>query len=56
MNINVKVIRFTSFCSVVFALLTYLTFPVITLGVLVGVSLVLKKTLPKFWSLINGAR
>lgn len=24
MNINVKVIRFTSFCSVVFALLTYL--------------------------------
>jgi len=38
------------------AFLTYLTFPVITLGVLVGVSLVLKKYVPKFWSLINGAR
>lgn len=42
--------------SVVFAFLTYLTFPVITLGILVGVSLILKKFLPKFWSLINGAR
>lgn len=42
--------------SAIFAFLTYLTFPVITLGVLVGVSLVLKKFLPRFWSLINGAR
>lgn len=42
--------------SVIFALLTYLTFPVITLGILVGVSLILKKYTPMFWSLINGAR
>ena len=42
--------------SAIVALLTYLTFPVITLAILVGVSLILKRFLPKFWSLINGAR
>ena len=42
--------------SKVLAFLTYLTFPVITLGILVGVSLLLKRLMPKFWSLINGAR
>ena len=42
--------------SALVALVTYITFPVITLGILVLVSLVLKRFLPKFWSLINGAR
>ena len=42
--------------SAVTAILTYITFPVITLGLLVGLSIVLKKFLPKFWSVINGAR
>ncbi len=38
------------------ALVTYITFPLITLGILVLTALVLKKITPKFWSLINGAR
>ena len=42
--------------SPVTALLTYITFPVITLGVLVGLSLILKKISPKCWGIINGGR
>ncbi len=42
--------------SALVALTTYLAFPIITVGILVGISLILKKLTPKFWSLINGAR
>ena len=42
--------------TAVIALITYILFPFITLGVLVLASLVLKRFLPKFWYLINGAR
>lgn len=42
--------------STLVALLTYAIFPVITLVILVGVSVILKKITPHFWSLINGAR
>ncbi len=42
--------------SALTALITYIIFPVITLGILVGISLILRKITPKFWSLINGAR
>lgn len=38
------------------ALVTYILFPIITLGILVGISLILKKSTPRFWSLVNGAR
>lgn len=38
------------------ALSTYIAYPIIVMGILVGISLVLKKFTPKFWSLINGAR
>lgn len=39
-----------------FALITYIIYPIITLTVLVGTSLVIKKSAPVFWKLINGAR
>jgi len=38
------------------ALVTYLLLPVITLGILVGISLLLKKFAPLVWKLLNGAR
>lgn len=38
------------------ALITYILFPVLTLFILVGLSLILKRFLPRLWSLINGAR
>lgn len=42
--------------SSITALLTYIAFPIITLGVLVGLSLIVKKISPKSWSIINGGR
>ena len=42
--------------SAIVALVTYIIFPVVTLAILVYVSLLFKRFLPKFWSLINGAR
>lgn len=38
------------------ALITYIAFPVIVLIILAGISIVLKKYVPKFFSIINGAR
>lgn len=42
--------------SAVAALITYITFPAITLAILVFISIALKKYTPKFWSIICGAR
>lgn len=42
--------------SALVALLTYIAFPIVVLGVLVGVSVLLRKFVPKFWSVICGAR
>ena len=38
------------------AIVTYILYPIITIGILVLTSIVLKKYMPRFWKLINGAR
>jgi hypothetical protein len=42
--------------SPIIALITYITFPVVTLLVLLGLSKLYKRYTPRLWKILNGGR